>query len=325
MKSLICVLVTALMPSVVLAQAPRSAPSTPTSSRDASVADDDLATPTGHDAHAGIGSYTYAEPGAQGISIHGPKFGVEYTDTLPLGGLRHWFAQADVRGAFGKVTYDGWCAPWQLTPDSTSPNGYALDLGDYSPCSETGDRDWYAEGRFLVGRDFIGRTWGWRPHTGLGLRHLSNGTTGVSGYRTDDYLYLPFGVTARTKVASRHVLALNLEYDRLLHGWQRTRDSRLGGGDIPATTTAPEFTLDAFSDVSFAQHDGWAVRASAKYAVTRAWFVEPFWIYWRIGDSPVNSETATFTVNGVTARQDLGAYEPFNTTNELGVTVGVHF
>ena len=59
-------------------------------------------------------------------------------------------------------------------------------------------------------------------------------------------------------------MSLTLEYDRLLHGWQTTRDSELGGGDVPATPTAPAFTIDGFTDISFSQSDGWALRASAK-------------------------------------------------------------
>ena len=99
--------------------------------------------------------------------------------------------------------------------------------------------------------------------------------TGVDGYRTDDYLYLPVGMTARTIVASHNALSFNLEYDFLLHGWQTTRDSELGGGDVPATPTAPAFTIDGFSDISFDQHCGWALRASAKYQLTRRCSVEP--------------------------------------------------
>jgi len=147
-----------------------------------------LATPVGHEVSAGVSGYRYTEPGALSISLHGPKFGGGYTGTLSLGQERHWFAQADARGTFGHVTYDGWCYPFLITPDSTSPNGYALDVGDSSPCSESGDKDWYVEGRALFGRDFIGHKWGWSPETGLGVRHLSNGVTGFAGYRTDDYL-----------------------------------------------------------------------------------------------------------------------------------------
>ena len=39
----------------------------------------------------------------------------------------------------------------------------------------------------------------------------------------------------------------------------------------------------------------------------------------------MNYETATFTVNDVTAQEQLGAYEPLNVTNEFGVRLGFHF
>jgi hypothetical protein len=284
-----------------------------------------LATPTGHEVNATVGNYTYSEPGAQSISIHGVKVGGEYTATLALSKQRHWFGQADVRGVTGKVNYTGWCAPFLLTPNSASPNGYELDFGDASPCGETGDRDWYLEFRGLVGKDLIGPKWAWSPYAGLGARHLSNGTTGTPGYRTDEYLYLPVGMTARTRVASRSTLSVNLEFDRLLHGWQKTRGSDLGGGDVPATPSAPPFTIEGFTDVSFSQAGGWALRASAKYQVTRHFSLEPYYVHWNVSASPMNDQTVTFTVNQVTARERIGFYEPLNTTNELGVKWGFHF
>jgi len=308
MKILLFVGVAALISSEALAQG-----------------DAGLATPTGHEVNVSIGSYTYKEPGALSISIDGVKVGGEYTATLSLDKRRHWFAQADVRGSVGSVTYTGWCSPFLIAPNSGSPNGYELDFGDASPCSENGDRDWYVEGRILVGKDFIGATWGWSPYSGLGVRHLSNGTTGTAGYRTDEYLYVPVGLTTRTRVASHGVLSLNLELDSLLHGWQTTRGSALGGGGVPATSTAPAFTIDGFSDVSFSQPGGWALRASAKYQVTRRWSVEPFYIHWSVNASPVNDQTVTFTVNHVTAHERLGFYEPFNSTDEFGVKLGLHF
>ena len=288
-------------------------------------ADASLATPTGQEVNASVGGYNYTEPGAQTITIDGFKFGAEYVATLPLSTSRHWFFQSNVRGTFGNVAYDGWCSPFLITPNSASPNGYELDFGDASPCSETGDRDWYLEGRLLAGKDFIGRAWAWSPFSGLGLRHLSNGTSGTPGYRTDDYLYLPIGVTARTRIKSHGPLSLTLEVDGLLHGWQKTRGSLLGGGDVPATPIAPAFTIDGFSDVSFSQHGGWALRASAKYQVTRHWSLEPFYVHWSVHASPVNDQTATFTVNHVTAAERIGFYEPFNTTDEFGVKWGFHF
>jgi opacity protein-like surface antigen len=287
--------------------------------------DPSLATPTGHELNASVGGYTYTEPGAQSISIHGVKVGGEYTATLSLNKRRHWFAQADVRGTLGSVTYTGWCSPFLITPNSASQNGYELDFGDASPCSERGDRDWYLEARVLAGKDLIGRTWAWSPYGGLGVRHLSNGTTGTAGYRTDEYVYLPVGMTARTRVASHGALSVNLEFDRLLHGWQKTRGSELGGGDVPATTTAPAFTIDGFTDVSFSQPGGWALRAGAKYQITRHWSVEPFYLHWNVSASSPNDQTVTFTVNQVTARERIGFYEPLNTTDEFGVKWGFHF
>src|SRR5947209_5473581 len=111
--------------------------------------DASLATPTGHEVNVSVGSYTYTEPGAQSISIHGVKVGGEYTATLSLSKRRHWFAQTEVRGTIGSVTYTGWCSPFVLTPNNSSPNGYELDFGDALTCSETGDRDWYLEARVL--------------------------------------------------------------------------------------------------------------------------------------------------------------------------------
>jgi hypothetical protein len=288
-------------------------------------ADVSLATPVGQDVNVSLGGYKYGEPLETSISIHGFKIGGEYTGTLPLSRRRHWFVQAGLRGTAGQTTYDGWCRPFLITPDSRSPNGYLLDLGDPSPCSESGDSDWFVETRGLVGKDVIGRTWAWSPFAGLGFRHLSNGIAGLSGFRTDDYLYLPVGVTARTRVASQGTLGFTLEYDYLIHGWQTTRDSQLGGGTVPATPTAPAFTIEGFSDISFDQHSGWALRASARYQFTTRWSVEPYYVHWNVDASPVSYETVAFTVNGITAVEQFGAYEPDNFTHEFGVKLGFHF
>jgi len=281
------------------------------------------ATVPGHELTVGLGSYNYVEPGDLSISIHGAKLVGEYTGTFLLDARTHWFARTNLRAHVGSTSYDGWCGPWQIAPDSSSPNGYRLDIGDYSPCDDSGNRDWYLEGRALAGRDFVGQRWTWSPEAGLGVRHLSNGIAGVSGYRTDDYLYLPLGLTARATIGSQGVLSLTLEYDHLLRGWQTTYQSKRGGGEAPATSTAPAFTLNGFTDISFDQHSGRALRVSAKYGLDRRWSVEPYWIRWSVGDSTVNHSTATFTVNGIAAAQQLGFYEPRNTTNELGVKLGL--
>jgi hypothetical protein len=301
MKTFLAATVIALMTSQAFAQAPGATESS-------------LTTPAGNDLSAGVSSYTYREPsGDQPISIHAPKFVAEYTGTLLLSKGRRLFMQAQVRGTVGNTTYNGFCSPFLINPNSQSPNGYELDIGDPTPCDESGDKDWYVEGRALVGKDLIGQRWGWSPYSGLGLRHLSNGTTGTPGYRTDDYLYLPVGLTARTGVGSHAALSLNLEFDALLHGWQNTHDSYLGGGDVPATPTAPPFTIDGFTDISFSQSGGWAVRASANYPVTTHLSLEPYYVHWNVTASPVNYETVSFTVNNISAQEQLGAYEPNKT------------
>ena len=69
-----------LITSGAFAQAPDSlTPSDPPP-----VVETSLATPTGHEVSAGIASYTYREPGAQDISIHGARFVGDYTGTLSL-------------------------------------------------------------------------------------------------------------------------------------------------------------------------------------------------------------------------------------------------
>jgi hypothetical protein len=286
--------------------------------------DEALATPLGQDVQVSVSHYTYTEPGDQSISIHGGKIGGDYTATLPLDRQRHWFAQIQFRGTTGSVTYDGWCSPFVITPNPTSPNGYELGEGPASPCSESGDRDWYIEGRALVGKDLLRQGWALSPYAGIGLRHLSNGTTDTPGYRTDSYLYLPGGLTFRTTIG-RHPIGFTMEGDLLMHGWQTTRDAELGGGDVPATPIAPAFTIDGFTDVAFTQTSGWALRGSVNYRVAGRFSVEPYFIHWRISDSPVNYETVTFTVNRISAQEDMGFFEPMNSTNEFGVKLGLHF
>jgi hypothetical protein len=301
------------------------APSSPTA--------DPLVTPAGTEVNFSFGHYNYVEPGDTPISIHGLKFGGELTATIPINKRSHWFAQANVRGVFGNMTYDGFCMPWLITPNSASPNGYELDLGAASPCSEDGAKDWYVETRGMVGKDLVGGAWALSPYSGVGFRYLSDGVTGTPGYRTDKYLYVPIGATVRTEIASshwsraasHHVLSFTVEYDLFARGWQNTYNSLLGGGTVPATPTAPAFVLNGLSDVAFDQHGGWGLRLSGRYTAGPRWYVEPFYQRWNVNDSPVRDIFATFTVNNITARETLGAYEPKNYTNEFGVKLGWRF
>jgi hypothetical protein len=286
-----------------------------------------LTTRIGHEINVSVQHYDYTEPlgGEIDVKIHGPKFGAEYIGTFALNQRRHWFAQFNVRGTGATASYDGSCRPWQIVPSSTSANGYRLALGSASPCSESGDSDWYLEGRAMAGKDFSGTSWALSPFTGIGARHLSNGTTGNFNFRTQEYLYVPVGATVHTMAIAGHALGVTVEYDHLLLGSNKTRDSLLGGGTVPATATAPAFSIGDFTDLSFEQHGGWALRAHASYNVSRSWSIEPYYVRWRVSDSPLSSGSVAYTVNAITVRQTLNYYEPLNFTNEFGVKVGWHF
>lgn len=284
-----------------------------------------LAIRFGHELNVSVQHYDYTEPAPVDISIHGPKFGAEYTGTFSLNQRRTWFAQLNVRGTGALADYDGNCRPWQIVPDSTSANGYRLTLGTKFPCSEDNDADWYVDGRALVGRDFVKKSWAISPFIGIGGRHLSNGVTGNWNYRTQEYLYVPIGATVRTAAIGGRALGLSFEFDPLLRGWNTTRNSLLGGGTVPATTTTPSFVIGDFTDLKFKQRNGQAVRASASYAVSRSWSIEPYYVRWRVRDSSIYTGSVAYTVNGITARRQLDYLEPLNVTNEFGVKVGLHF
>lgn len=284
-----------------------------------------LTTRPGHEVNLSVQHYDYTEPMDIDVSIHGPKVGAEYTGTFSLSERRRWFAQINVRGTGVTADYDGACRPWQIAPSSTSANGYRLTLGGSSPCSDDGNADWYVDGRVVAGKDFIGRRWGVSPFAGVGVRHLSNGTTGNFNFRRQEYLYVPVGLTIRTSTIGDRAISVNLEYDQLVRGWNTTRNSLLGGGTVPATSTTPAFSIGDFTDLSFTQRNGWGMRASASYQLSRSWSIEPYYVRWRVDDSPVSSGSVAYTVNGITARQTLNAYEPINFTNEFGVKIGWRF
>src|SRR5690348_11492366 len=111
-KTLLLTVALALVTSHARAQAPPAS-----STRRTDAANRDLITPTGSAVSGGIASYTYREPGDQPISIHGAKFVLDYTGTLAIAAQRHWFAQGQFRSTLGNTTYDGWCSPFQITPN----------------------------------------------------------------------------------------------------------------------------------------------------------------------------------------------------------------
>ena len=107
-------------------------------------------------------------------------------------------------------------------------------------------------------------------------------------------------------------------------GGKRRMIRRWAAAKVPPTATAPAFTIDGFTDVSSRRPEGGLLRASAKYPLSTRMWVEPDHVRWAVNASAANQETVTFTVHNVTAREQLGFYEPFNVTNEFGVRLGFH-
>ena len=228
-------------------------------------------------------------------------------------------------GHLGNAAYDGWCSPFLITPSGASPNGYELDVGNASPCSETGDKDWYLEARALAGKDLIGQRWAWSPYTGLGLRHLSNGTSGIPGYRTDDYLYLPVGMTARTQRG--FAWGAELQPGIRSPDPRLAKDARFGFGWRRCSSDDDGACVHGRWLYGYLVLSVWRMGTACKCEISgdQALVAGAVHVRWNVSSSPVNYETATFTVNNVTAREQLGAYEPFNVTNEFGVRLGFHF
>ncbi len=297
----------------------------------------DLKTRPGNEISLSLGQYTYFELRGTGdriMDLTGPKVGIEYTRNLSLSENHNWFATINVRGSLGKVRYT---TPQTFyidtVPDTSSPSGYVLVSKPGPPFSEGGIDDWYVEGRALVGKDFVGRKVAFSPYAGIGFRHLSNGkgpysSLNGSGARTDDYLYLPLGVTLRTNsLLGRWFRSaeFNIEGDVLIHGWQTTRQSRIPPFSAPATATAPAFAFLGTNDLNFRQRLGYGLRASAKLHLTRHFSLEPYFNHWGIARSVPDVATFRYTVNGQPEQYSVVYTEPRNHTNEFGLKVGFHF
>jgi hypothetical protein len=117
---------------------------------------------------------------------------------------------------------------------------YALGQVDYSSGSGKlgGVPDNLWEIRGIIGRDFTYRDlYDVSPYVGFGYRNLYDdlrGTTdlGAHGYqRTNNRMYIPLGVTPRVRIDGDSRLAMNIEYDFLIHGEQESDLSDAGFGD----------------------------------------------------------------------------------------------
>ncbi len=228
-------------------------------------------------------SFKYEEPGL--MEEEGVFYGVRFGYTArrwvpsspgvspPRGGPMF---RAEGRFASGQVDYDG-------------------RLMDGTPLTINNIDDFAAEGRLLLGRDWLGGSTLHTVYGGVGYRYLNDDLSfHPSGYeRESNYLYIPVGYQFDSSSEMGWSFGFGLEWDIFIVGNQRTHLSGLGIG---------------LRDVDNRQDSGYGYRASIKIQnkTKRSSFtIEPFFRYWDIDDSEIVR----------------GMLEPANETTEFGIQI----
>ncbi|MBF0593638.1 MAG: hypothetical protein HQL22_01575 [Candidatus Omnitrophica bacterium] len=194
----------------------------------------------------------------------------------------------------------------------------------------TNIKDWVGELRALVSKRVpIGDNVQVAPYSGVGYRYLkdahgsippmnSDGMNVLSGYdRESNYFYIPIGADIKLQCKNGWGLGLNLEYDHLIEGKQRSHLEQLK--DTNGTTYG-------FSTVENTQKKGFGVRGSVKISKELAnnklsIYAEPYYRYWSIDQSDLQPTSGTL---GGKPKNDSW-YEPKNETQEVGLQAGVIF
>lgn len=247
-------------------------------------------------------SYTYKEPhmdhpislksNKQGFSAIYKRYGIWDSKTPDA-----TYGLLEIRYMTGDNTYKGWLGGG----------------GIYTPFEASDIRDYYYEGALKVGTliyqkdklDIDG-------YLGIGYRFLKDHleSIGEGGYlRESNYLYMPIGFNTNYKVNEYFKIAFKTEFDYLLSGEQYS-------GEIVG--------YDVSESVRHSQEQGYGLRAGLRFSAmisSAEVFVEPFWRYWHIQNSEKEYQ---YVKIGGTWYQQL-TYEPFNTTQEYGVKVGIAF
>ncbi len=242
---------------------PRSGPADPTSG---------LRNVTGIELGGQLSRYNYQEPDLE-VKNYGYKFGV---NALLTGGLYDgWFVRGDLRFAAGDVDYEG--------------------------SGEQGDQpDYLFELRALGGKDFLFGRFAVAPFTGIGYRYLKNdargySSIGSSGYRRESqYLYVPLGFQPRMRLNNGAHLALSVEYDFFVKGWQYSKLT-----DV----------YDGYPNMLNQQDNGYGIRGELMYMMSR-WSFGPFFNYWNVGTSNYKC--------GFGSEYVICGVEPMNQTVEWG-------
>lgn len=238
--------------------------------------------------------YEYQEtvPGNDNfMNLKGPNFGLVMNGTKAYASGLFW--GAEVRGVYGMMDYSG--------------GNVDLSTGDVTPTTKSNEDNWILEPRLFVGQDYVFNDAFWghanfalSPYIGFGYRYLNNDGRGTdssgvdAGYRRhSNYLYFPFGVTNRFMVTDKMRASLNLEYDQLIYGWQK---SELGDA------------ISGAGDLENGQKKGHGFRGSLM-AEWPKWSFGPFFNYWDIKKSEVACDSSS----------SLCGYEPQNETWEYGI------
>jgi len=193
-------------------------------------------------------------------------------------------------------------------------------------------RDYVLEARGTMGYDIpISENFSVSPYAGIGYRYLNddfssvpdqviNGVQFASGYdRESRYAYIPIGLDFNKKIDKKWSVRLNLEYDYLVGGKQKSHfeDSEVNGVNL------------GYDVHEVDQEEGYGAKASfsiRKKGERVNFFIKPFFNYWDIEDSEFAFRTANgFLIPGDEPGTFLGGIEPANTTKEYGLKIGAEF
>lgn len=189
---------------------------------------------------------------------------------------------------------------------------YASGEVDYTGSGTfKGLEDYIFEWRVLAGKECV---WagGWQvmPYAGIGFRYLDNGLEEYSpgGYnRESKYVYAPIGFTAYKDLRGAWGVGFTAEYDVLLYGRQVSHLQDVDSGYEPLVNS---------------QNKGYGLRGSFRIDKALPYakvFFEPYYRYWHIQAS----EIAPIIYGG--SMTGYAGLEPENTTQEVGIKMGVEF
>jgi hypothetical protein len=254
-----------------------------------------------------VSNYTYQEKSASGSKIMnlkgnyaGPSLNYTYRPNFDGNVFEKAIDELRLQGRFawGSVNYTG-------------------SLMDGEGITASGIKDHMYELRALVAKSIaVGSGMRVTPYIGLGYRYLFDGQGKTEyGYdRESQYIYLPLGGDAIFRFGRGWSLGLNMEYDHLIAGRQKSHIENVDSG---------------FSSLENKQTDGYGLRGSIKLAKDVSQrvsvFVQPYFRYWNIKQS----DGKPLLYNDSVYCDVSGCYdsmvEPKNTTTEVGLKMGVGF